>query len=404
MDVTDGCLMSTETVDTINMDHQTSGGDIFKFETCGDNPTNDYKTINGGYSPLNDGHYFGNIVFKMFKDWYDTTPLTFKLRMRVHFANGYDNAFWDGRQMTFGDGRNIFYPLVSLDVSAHEVAHGFTEQNSGLQYRNQSGGMNEAFSDMAGEGAKYYNNQSHDGGNDWMVGELIYKGERGKALRYFEEPKRDGRSIDHARDYRDGMIVHYSSGVFRKAFYLTANSQGWDTKKAFDAFVLANQLYWTADSSFDAGGCGVKSAARDLGMSTSDVVKAFEAVGVDATCGDEPDPEPEEVEIKLNKWVKDLEASENSKHYYYVDVPEHMNYLQIRTLDNGTGDVDLYVKYDEMPTMKRYDCRPYKDGNKEQCAFVTPKGGRYHIMLHGYKAYTGVTLLAKAYGQPSVKH
>ena len=75
---------------------------------------------------------------------------------QVHYSNSFENAFWNGQQMTFGDGRNRFYPLVSLDVTAHEVSHGFTEQNSGLVYRNQSGGMNEAFSDMAGEAAEYY--------------------------------------------------------------------------------------------------------------------------------------------------------------------------------------------------------------------------------------------------------
>lgn len=72
-----------------------------------------------------------------------------KLHMKVHYyGNGYENAFWDGQAMTFGDGRSRFYPLVSLDVSAHEVSHGFTELNSGLVY--ESGGINEAFSDMAG--------------------------------------------------------------------------------------------------------------------------------------------------------------------------------------------------------------------------------------------------------------
>ncbi|MEZ9417725.1 M4 family metallopeptidase, partial [Vibrio sp. 10N.286.49.E1] len=111
---------------------------------------------NGAFSPLNDAHYFGNIVFDMYKNWFDTAPLSFKLMMRVHYGNNYENAFWDGKAMTFGDGESFFYPLVSLDVSAHEVSHGFTEQNSGLVYANQSGGMNEAFSDMAGEAAEYY--------------------------------------------------------------------------------------------------------------------------------------------------------------------------------------------------------------------------------------------------------
>ncbi|MEP0178001.1 MAG: M4 family metallopeptidase [Paraglaciecola sp.] len=73
--------------------------------------------------------------------------------------------------MTFGDGANTFYPLVSLDVSSHEVSHGYTEQNSNLVYSGKSGGLNEAFSDMAGEAAEYY----MLGENDWLVGRKYSK-------------------------------------------------------------------------------------------------------------------------------------------------------------------------------------------------------------------------------------
>ncbi|MEH6824032.1 MAG: M4 family metallopeptidase [Motiliproteus sp.] len=79
--------------------------------------------------------------------------------------------------MTFGDGASIFYPLVSLDVSAHEVSHGFTEQNSNLIYSSQSGGINEAFSDMAGEAAENFMHRE----NDFLVGADIFKA-TGQAL------------------------------------------------------------------------------------------------------------------------------------------------------------------------------------------------------------------------------
>ena len=141
--------------------------------------------------------------------------------------------------MLFGDGYTTFYPLVSLDVSAHEVSHGFTEFNSGLIYSSQSGGINEAFSDMAGEAAEYYSR----GSTDYMCGYDIFKDPTG-ALRYLYDPPLDGRSIDHVDDYYSGMDVHYSSGIFNKAFYLIAESSGWTTKMAFDIFVKANQDYW----------------------------------------------------------------------------------------------------------------------------------------------------------------
>src|SRR5678815_6068662 len=82
--------------------------------------------------------------------------LNFQLVMRVHYSSAYENALWDGATMSFGDGASTFYPLTSVDVAGHEVSHGFTEQHSNLTYSGQSGGMNEAFSDMGGEATEYY--------------------------------------------------------------------------------------------------------------------------------------------------------------------------------------------------------------------------------------------------------
>jgi Zn-dependent metalloprotease len=262
--------MSNKDVKTVDMKHSSWGGSTHSF----DGKTNTHKSINGAFCPLNDAHYFGGVVFSMYKDWYNTAPLTFQLTMRVHYSSNYENAFWNGTSMTFGDGANRFYPLVSLDVSAHEVSHGVTEQNSGLVYRNQSGGINEAFSDIAGESAEYFMN----GSNDWQVGADIFKANG--ALRYMDNPPKDGRSIGHASDYYNGMDVHYSSGVFNKAFYLLATKYNWGTRKAFDIFMKANQNYWTPSTNYVQGAKGCADAASDLGYSVADVKAAFAEVGV----------------------------------------------------------------------------------------------------------------------------
>ena len=237
-------------------------------------PENTYKSINGAYSPLNDAHYFGKVIFDMYSDWLNTAPLTFQLTMRVHYGRNYQNAFWNGSAMTFGDGAGTFYPLVSLDVSAHEVSHGFTEQNSGLVYSGKSGGLNESFSDMAGEAAEFY----MTGTNDWMVGEQIFKGTG--ALRYMDEPTLDGISIDHQDDYYSGLDVHYSSGVYNKAFYLLSTTAGWDTQKAFEVYATANMMYWTSSVDWDTAGDGVMDAACDLGYDVSDVQDSLAGVGI----------------------------------------------------------------------------------------------------------------------------
>ncbi|PKH89493.1 hypothetical protein CXF79_01570 [Colwellia sp. Bg11-28] len=279
MDVTetgDNCAMENTNVKTVNLNHSKSGSNVFTF-ACS---RNTHKEINGAYSPLNDAHFFGNAIFSMFNDWYSTSPLDSQLVLRVHYGNSYENAFWDGSSMTFGDGGSRLYPLVSLDVTAHEVAHGVTEQNSGLIYSAQSGGINEAFSDLAGEAAEYYVR----GSNDWLTGADIFKGEG--SLRYMEDPTRDGNSIGHADNYYNGIDVHHSSGVFNRAFFLLANKDNWNTKLAFDVMYDANRFYWTPNTTFIEGACGVIHAADDLGYNVTDVIDSFEQVGV--TCDDLP--------------------------------------------------------------------------------------------------------------------
>jgi len=267
------CILENTNVKTVDLNHGTSGSTAFSF-TC---PRNTYKEINGAYSPLNDAHFFGTAVFNMFNDWYSTAPLSFQLMMRVHYSSSYENAFWDGSSMTFGDGGSRFFPLVSLDVSAHEVAHGVTQQNSNLIYSGQSGGINESFSDMMGEAAEYYVR----GTNDWQVGADIFKAEG--ALRYMENPSQDDRSINNAEDYYEGLDVHYSSGVFNRAFYLLATSIGWDTHKAFDVMLDANRNYWTLSTDYVGGACGAINAADDLDYNVFDVIKAYQEVGVTCT-------------------------------------------------------------------------------------------------------------------------
>ncbi|MFZ2753512.1 MAG: M4 family metallopeptidase [Lysobacteraceae bacterium] len=276
MDVTQSgttCTMNNANVKTVNLNHGTTGTTAFSY-TC---PRNTVKVINGAYSPLNDAHYFGSVIYNMYNAYIGKPPLTFQLTMRVHYSNSYQNAFWDGSSMTFGDGGTTFYPLVSLDVASHEVSHGFTSQNSNLTYSGQSGGINEAYSDIAGEAAEYY----MKGTNDFLVGADIFKGTG--ALRYMANPTQDGVSIAHTSNYYAGLDVHYSSGIYNKAFHLLATTAGWNTQKAFQVFARANDLYWTASTDFNQGVCGVQTAASNLGYNVANVTAAFTAVG--ATCG-----------------------------------------------------------------------------------------------------------------------
>ncbi len=264
------CTMNNANVKTVDLNGGTSGTTAFSY-LC---PRNTVRSINGAFSPLNDAHYFGGVIYNMYQAYIGRAPLSFQLTMRTHYSSSYENAFWDGSTMTFGDGASTFYPLVSLDVSSHEVSHGFTEQNSGLIYSGQSGGINEAYSDIAGEAAEYYSR----GSNDFLVGAEIFKASG--ALRYMYNPPLDGRSIDNAANYYNGLDVHYSSGVYNKAFYLLATKAGWNTQRAFQVFARANDLYWGPSTNFDQGACGVLTAAQDYGFRANDVADAFGSVGV----------------------------------------------------------------------------------------------------------------------------
>lgn len=302
----DTCTMDTPNLMTVDLNGQ---GDLskpmdklndstpFSF-TC---PTNTYKQINEAYSPMNDAHVNGLAIIDMYQKWFNLYPLEkgLKLKMRVHFGKDLQNAFWDGKSMTFGDGGKMLYPLATaLDVTAHEVSHGFTSARSKLLPLSEAGSLNESFSDIAGEAAEYFSR----GKNDWVMGAEIMK--NAPAMRYFADPKLDKASIDNVADYKWPQMcsmlliasrfspelakqylatctdAHNGSGIYNKAFYLMATAPGSDVPKAFAVFVRANEKYWTEQTTFVDGAKGVKDAATELGFDIKTVVDSFKAVGI----------------------------------------------------------------------------------------------------------------------------
>ena len=288
-------LCYLENADVIVKDVRKSDAIVsFKCDVTDSQHNNEYwdgdqDAVNGGYSPSNDALFAGKVIKNMYQEWYGLPVLTKNgkpmiLSMRVH--ENMDNAYWDGQQMTFGDGIRVFYPLVSLGVAAHEISHGFTQQHSNLQYYGQSGGLNEAFSDMAAQAAEFYAYQH----NSWQIGPEIFK-QKDRALRYMDKPSRDCNggapgnwcSIDTVQQYHDGLDVHYSSGVFNRMFYVMGTAEGWDARKAFDVMVQANRYYWTPTISFMNAACGVLKATRDYQYDEESVKNAIQAVGMDAS-------------------------------------------------------------------------------------------------------------------------
>src|SRR4051794_23839730 len=163
----------------------------------------------------------------------------------VHRGTHYNNAFWDGQEMVFGDGDGVLFTdfTGSLDVIAHELTHGITEHTAGLEYHNQSGALNESISDVFGSLVKQWKLRQSAKDADWLIGaEIFTPGLKGDALRSMKAPGSayDSPELgkdpqpDHMSKYArlpdteegDFGGVHINSGIPNKAFYVTAINIG----------------------------------------------------------------------------------------------------------------------------------------------------------------------------------
>jgi Zn-dependent metalloprotease len=233
-------------------------------------------------------------------------------RSRVHYGNAYNNAFWDGTQMTYGDGAGNTKPLTSIDVAAHEMSHGVTENTAGLAYSGDAGGLNEATSDIFGTAVEFYAGSAADPG-DYLIGEKININGNGTPLRYMDRPSKDGASQDCWTTGTKNLDPHYSSGPLNHWFFLASEGSGARTVNGVaynsptcDGSTVTGagrtniEKVWyrtlstklTSGSSYAAARNGAIASAKELFGATSAtctaVEKAFAAIAVPAgteTCG-----------------------------------------------------------------------------------------------------------------------
>lgn len=160
-----------------------------------------------------------------------------RLESTVHYGQNYDNAFWNGRQLVYGDGDGKIFRrfTVSIDIIGHELVHGVTQFEAGLEYQGQSGALNESFSDVFGSLVKQYRRRQTAKEASWIIGEGVFKPSvKGKGIRSLKAP---GTAYDdpvlgkdpqpaHMTDYVDTADdnggVHINSGIPNRAFYETA--------------------------------------------------------------------------------------------------------------------------------------------------------------------------------------
>ncbi|MEU3515464.1 M4 family metallopeptidase [Streptomyces sp. NPDC006654] len=296
---------------TYNLNHGTSGtGTLFSqsSNTWGNGTTSNAATAGA------DAHYGAAETWDFYKNTFGRSGIKNNgvgAYSRVHYGNSYVNAFWDDSCfcMTYGDGSGNADPLTALDVAGHEMSHGVTSNTAGLNYSGESGGLNEATSDIMGTGVEFYANNSTDVG-DYLIGEKININGDGTPLRYMDKPSKDGGSADYWSSSVGGLDVHYSSGVANHFFYLLSEGSGAKvingvsynspTKdglpvtgigrdKALQIWYRALTTKFTSTTNYASARTGTLAAAGELYGTTSAEYKAVQdawaAVAVGARSG-----------------------------------------------------------------------------------------------------------------------
>ncbi len=242
-------------------------------------------------------------TFDLFYDVYGRNSIDdngMDLIATVHFGNNYNNAFWNGAQMVFGDGDGTIFNrfTIAIDVEGHELAHGVTGATAGLEYHDQSGALNESISDVFGSLVKQRSLGHTAAQADWLIGAgLLAAGINGVALRSMKAPGtayddpvlgKDPQP-DHMSNYNnttaDNGGVHINSGIPNKAFYLSAIALGgnaWDVAgKVWYQTLLDSRLSSTAQFQ-DFANLTADNAEKLYGATEkAAIVQAWHDVGIE---------------------------------------------------------------------------------------------------------------------------
>ena len=270
----------------------------------GDQPSSD--------PAVNEAYDFSGATYDLFNEIYDRNSINgsgMKLDSSVHYQKGYDNAFWNGSQMVYGDGDEDLPPeqqlfnrfTKAIDVVGHELTHGVTQFEANLTYFQQSGSLNESFSDVFGSLVKQYNLKQSATDADWIIGEGLFTSNvSGKGIRSMRAPGtayndpilgKDPQP-DHMKDYvntsSDNGGVHINSGIPNYAFFVTATEIGgfaWEKAGLIWYITLKDKLKY--DSDFQQ--CAYMTwqvAGEQFGSGSLEqqaVRKGWSAAGIDAT-------------------------------------------------------------------------------------------------------------------------
>ena len=292
-------------INTYNLLRGTSYANSVDF-TDADNNWNNVNTLRDQYAT--DAHWGAESTHEYFQVKFGRNSINnagFALNSYLHYSVNYNNAFWDGQRMTYGDGSGASTPLVALDIASHEITHGLTTFTANLIYANESGALNESFSDIFGAAVEFFARPNRA---NWLLGEDI-----GGAFRSLSNPRQYGDPDTYdgtawrqtigctPTQQNDQCGVHSNSGVQNKWFYLlTVGGTGTNNAPNPQAYSVAGlgldtaaaiafrnlTIYLTQSSNFaDARFYSIQSAIDLYGACSPQhisVTNAWHAVGVGA--------------------------------------------------------------------------------------------------------------------------
>ncbi len=265
---------------------------------------------------VNEAYDGAGATYDLYWEVYQRNSLDDKglgLDSSVHYQKNYDNAFWDGQQMVYGDGDGQLFNrfTIAVDVIGHELTHGVTQYTSNLNYSNQSGALNESFSDIFGSLVKQRQRGQAAADADWLIGEgLLTANVKGVALRSMKAPgtayndpvlgkdPQPGNMSGYVNTSEDNGGVHINSGIPNHAFYLMAVAIGgyaWDKAgkiwytAARDKFQSNTNFQNAADLTFQVAGdlYGVGSPEQKA------VQYGWDGVGIVIGATPQPQPQPQ---------------------------------------------------------------------------------------------------------------
>lgn len=348
----------------------------------------------------NSAHYFAGLVYDFYKNLFNRNSIDnagMSIISSVHYSNRYNNAFWDGSQMVYGDGDGVQFTYLSgdLDVVGHEMTHGITERSANLTYSDQSGALNESMSDIMGVLIETYDKYDvRNGGTwtfnaaDWTVGDDVYTpGTPGDALRSLADPTKYGDPANMSQYLYTGSDnggVHTNSGIHNKAGFLVAQSLGND--KTARIYYRGLTTYLLKNSDFTAARVAMIQAATDLyGAGSAEVTavtNAYNSVGISPVIADTYESN--------NTTATAYQITSGVTYKSLINSTTDVDYYKIVTSARGTitvslttlpGDYDMYL-YNSAGTLVAKSELAY--GSNESFTYRTSGAGTYYLKIQGY--------------------